>query len=79
MPGLWSQVAAVGFPCPKPWVPLAVGDSELPGAEVQGSHELNLDDMCLEPRQLVPGPECFPHCVPSSVGNYRRAREGCEK
>ena len=61
-----------GFPYPDRLIHLFVGGSELHGAKVHGTDDLDIYGVYIEPPELVLGLESMPHFVWSTAGNDRR-------
>jgi uncharacterized protein len=72
MADLLKHVAESGFPFPDGLIHLFVGGSELHGAKVQGTDDLDIYGAYIEPPELVLGLESMPHYVWSTAGNERR-------
>ncbi len=69
---LLSHVRASGFPCPENLIHLFIGGSELHGAKVGSTDDLDIYGVYIEPPQLRLGIDTFPHFVWSTAGNERR-------
>jgi predicted nucleotidyltransferase len=69
---LLQHVVASGFPCPDRLVHLFVGGSELHGAKVHGTDDLDIYGVYIEPPELILGLKEFPHFVWSTAGDDRR-------
>ena len=61
-----------GFPFPERVIHLFVGGSELHGAKVHGTDDLDIYGIYIEPPELVLGLESLPHFVWSTAGDDRR-------
>lgn len=61
-----------GFAFPDRLVHLFVGGSELHGAKVHGTDDLDIDGVYIEPPEMVLGLEFLPHFVWSTAGKDRR-------
>lgn len=61
-----------GFTLPDNVIHLFIGGSELHGAKVQGTDDLDIYGIYVEPPELALGMESLPHFVWSSAGNDRR-------
>jgi len=72
MTDLLQRVRDAEFPFPDRVIHLFVGGSELHGAKVHGTDDLDLYGVYIEPPELVLGLESFPHFVWSTAGNDRR-------
>ena len=72
MADLLKNVAASGFPHLDRLIHVFVGGSELHGAKVQGTDDLDIYGVYIEPPELVLGLEAMPHFVWSTAGNERR-------
>lgn len=72
MPDLLQHVREAEFPSPECVIHLFVGGSELHGAKVQGTDDLDIYGVYVEPPELVLGLESFPHFVWSTAGDDRR-------
>ncbi|HTR65324.1 MAG TPA: nucleotidyltransferase domain-containing protein [Terriglobales bacterium] len=72
MPDLFQHIAESGFPYPERIVHLFIGGSELHGAKVHGTDDLDIYGIYLEPPELILGLESLPHFVWSTAGNDRR-------
>ncbi len=72
MADLLKHVAESGFPFPERLIHLFVGGSELHGAKVQGTDDLDIYGVYIEPPELVVGLDSMPHFVWSTAGNERR-------
>jgi predicted nucleotidyltransferase len=69
---LLKHVRASGFPCPENLIHLFIGGSELHGAKVGSTDDLDIYGVYIEPPQLRLGIDSFPHFVWSTAGNDRR-------
>ncbi len=69
---LLKHVQASGFPFPEKLVHLFIGGSELHGAKVGATDDLDIYGVYLEPPHLRLGIDSFPHFVWSTAGNERR-------
>jgi uncharacterized protein len=67
-----DQVIASGFSFPERLVHLFVGGSELHGAKVGGTDDLDIYGVYVEPPELALGLDSLPHFVWSTAGNDRR-------
>lgn len=67
-----KHATAAGFPFPSRLIHIFVGGSELHGAKVQGTDDLDLYGVYIEPPELVLGLEAMPHFVWSTAGDDRR-------
>src|SRR4051812_45012804 len=67
MADLMQHVRESGFPFPERMVHLFVGGSELHGAKVHGTDDLDIYGVYVEPPELVLGLESFPHFVWSTA------------
>jgi predicted nucleotidyltransferase len=72
MADLLSHVAESGFQHMDRLIHVFVGGSELHGAKVQGTDDLDIYGAYIEPPDLVLGLESLPHYVWSTAGNDRR-------
>jgi predicted nucleotidyltransferase len=72
MAELLQHVVSSGFPYPERLVHLFVGGSELHGAKVQGTDDLDIYGVYIEPPELILGLKEFPHFVWSTAGDDRR-------
>ncbi|MGA8866563.1 MAG: nucleotidyltransferase domain-containing protein [Candidatus Sulfotelmatobacter sp.] len=72
MADLLNHVSESGFPFPERLIHLFVGGSELHGAKVQGTDDLDVYGVYIEPPHLVLGLDSMPHFVWSTAGNERR-------
>lgn len=72
MPHLLRHIRESGFSFPDRLVHVFVGGSELHGAKVLGTDDLDIYGVYIEPPELVLGLESLPHFVWSTAGNDRR-------
>jgi len=72
MADLLEHVRQSGFTFPDRLIHLFVGGSELHGAKVQGTDDLDIYGLYIEPAEMVVGLESMPHFVWSTAGNERR-------
>lgn len=72
MSELLRHVRESGFPFPERVIHLFVGGSELHGAKVHGTDDLDIYGVYIEPPELVLGLESLPHFVWSTAGDDRR-------
>ncbi|HET7890331.1 MAG TPA: nucleotidyltransferase domain-containing protein, partial [Candidatus Sulfotelmatobacter sp.] len=72
MADLLQHVIETGFPFPNRLLHLFVGGSELHGAKVHGTDDLDIYGIYVEPPEFVLGLESMPHYVWSTAGNDRR-------
>jgi len=72
MADLLKHVAESGFPFPQRLIHVFVGGSELHGAKVHGTDDLDIYGVYIEPPELVLGLDSMPHFVWSTAGNERR-------
>ena len=72
MAKLLEQVAVSGFPYSHRLIHLFVGGSELHGAKVLGTDDLDIYGVYIEPPEMVLGLESLPHFVWSTAGDDRR-------
>jgi predicted nucleotidyltransferase len=72
MADLLKHVAESGFPHMDRLIHVFVGGSELHGAKVHGTDDLDIYGVYVEPSNLVLGLETLPHYVWSTAGNDRR-------
>jgi len=72
MADLLQRVRESGFAFPARLIHLFVGGSELHGAKVHGTDDLDIYGIYIEPPELVLGLESMPHFVWSTAGNDRR-------
>jgi uncharacterized protein len=72
MADLLKHVAESGFPNMDRLTHVFVGGSELHGAKVHGTDDLDIYGVYVEPPHLVLGLDTLPRYVCSSVGNDRR-------
>ena len=69
---LREHVRASGFPFPENLIHLFVGGSELHGAKVGSTDDLDIYGVYIEPPHLKMGIDGFTHFVWSTAGNERR-------
>ena len=69
-----QHVAASGFPYPERLIHLFVGGSELHGAKVHGTDDLDIYGVYIEPPETALGLKDLPHYVWSTAGDERRNR-----
>ncbi|HET6181088.1 MAG TPA: nucleotidyltransferase domain-containing protein [Candidatus Sulfotelmatobacter sp.] len=72
MADLLQHVRESGFLFPDRLIHLFVGGSELHGAKVHGTDDLDIYGVYIEPPEMVLGLESLPHFVWSTAGNDRR-------
>jgi len=72
MADLLQHVRDSGFAFPERVIHLFVGGSELHGAKVHGTDDLDIYGIYIEPPELVLGFESLPHFVWSTASNDRR-------
>jgi uncharacterized protein len=72
MANLLEHVRESGFSFPDRLIHLFVGGSELHGAKIHGTDDLDIYGVYIEPPELVLGLESLPHFVWSTAGNDRR-------
>jgi uncharacterized protein len=72
MADLLEHVAESGFPFTERLIHLFVRGSELHGAKVQGTDDLDIYGVYIEPPELVLGLDSMPHFVWSTAGDDRR-------
>lgn len=72
MADLLRHVRESGFAFPSRLIHLFVGGSELHGAKVHGTDDLDIYGVYIEPPELLLGLESLPHFVWSTAGNDRR-------
>jgi uncharacterized protein len=72
MANLLQHVRDSGFPYPDRLIHLFVGGSELHGAKVKDTDDLDIYGVYIEPPDLALGLDAFPHYVWSTAGNDRR-------
>lgn len=72
MADLIEHVRESGFAFPNRLIHLFVGGSELHGAKIHGTDDLDIYGVFVEPPELVLGLETLPHFVWSTAGNDRR-------
>jgi len=73
---LLDQVKASGFPLTERLIHLFIGGSELHGAKVHGTDDIDIYGVYIEPPELILGLETLPHHVWSTAGNERRNTAG---
>jgi predicted nucleotidyltransferase len=69
---LLQHVRDSGFPYPDRLIHLFIGGSELHGAKVQGTDDLDIYGVYIEPPEVALGLETLPHFVWSTAGDDRR-------
>jgi uncharacterized protein len=72
MADLIEHVRQSGFPYLKGLIHLFIGGSELHGAKVQGTDDLDIYGVYIEPPEMILGLETLPHFVWSTAGDERR-------
>ena len=72
MADLIQHVRQSGFPFPDRLIHVFVGGSELHGAKVQGTDDLDIYGIYVEPPELALGLDSLPHFVWSTAGDDRR-------
>jgi predicted nucleotidyltransferase len=72
MADLLHHVRESGFAFPERLIHLFVGGSELHGAKVHGTDDLDIYGIYVEPPEMVLGLESLPHFVWSTAGDDRR-------
>jgi predicted nucleotidyltransferase len=72
MADLLKHVRESGFPFPDRLIQLFVGGSELHGAKIHGTDDLDIYGAYVEPPEKVLGLESMPHFVWSTAGDDRR-------
>jgi predicted nucleotidyltransferase len=72
MADLLQHVKESGFPFPERLIHLFVGGSELHGAKVHGTDDLDIYGIYIEPPEMILGLESLPHFVWSTAGDDRR-------
>ena len=72
MADLLQHVRESGFPFPDRLIHVFVGGSELHGAKVHGTDDLDIYGLYIEPPELILGLESQPHYVWSTADNERR-------
>jgi predicted nucleotidyltransferase len=72
MADLLKHVVESGFPFVGRLIHLFVGGSELHGAKVHGSDDLDIYGVYIEPPEMVLGLDSMPHFVWSTAGDDRR-------
>jgi predicted nucleotidyltransferase len=71
MADLLKHVKESGFPFPERLIHLFVGGSELHGAKVHGTDDLDIYGVYIEPPEMALGLDSMPHFVWSTVGDDR--------
>jgi predicted nucleotidyltransferase len=72
MADLLKQIRAAEFPFTDRLIHLFVGGSELHGAKVHDTDDLDVYGVYIEPPEMLLGLEALPHFVWSSAGDERR-------
>jgi predicted nucleotidyltransferase len=72
MADLLQHVKESGFPFPERLIHLFVGGSELHGAKVHGTDDLDIYGIYIEPPEMILGLESLPHFVWSTASDDRR-------
>jgi predicted nucleotidyltransferase len=72
MSDLLQHVIGAGFPYPRGLIHLFVGGSELHGAKVHGTDDMDIYGVYIEPPAMILGLDSLPHFVWSTAGNERR-------
>lgn len=72
MADLLQHIATSGFPHMDDLIHVFIGGSELHGAKVHGTDDLDIYGVYIEPPNLVLGLESLPHYVWSTAGSDRR-------
>jgi uncharacterized protein len=72
MKDLLRYVRDAGFPYPNSVIHLFIGGSELHGAKVKDTDDIDIYGIYIEPPELVLGLEALPHFVWSTAGDERR-------
>jgi predicted nucleotidyltransferase len=72
MTDLLQEIVRSAFPHPERLIHVFVGGSELHGAKVQGTDDLDIYGVYVEPPELILGIQDLPHFVWSTAGNDRR-------
>jgi uncharacterized protein len=72
MADLLEHVREAQFPYPERLIHLFVGGSELHGAKVQGTDDVDIYGIYIEPPEMVLGLDSMPHFVWSTAGDERR-------
>jgi predicted nucleotidyltransferase len=72
MADLLQHIAQSGFPFAERLIHLFVGGSELHGAKVHGTDDLDIYGVYIEPPELALGLDSMPHFVWSTAGDGRR-------
>ncbi|HYX69356.1 MAG TPA: nucleotidyltransferase domain-containing protein [Terriglobales bacterium] len=70
--GLLANVRESGFPYPQTLIHLFIGGSELHGAKVQGTDDMDIYGLYVEPPAIALGLEPLPHYVWSTSGSEVR-------
>jgi hypothetical protein len=76
MADLFEHVRDSGFPFPGHLVHLFVGGSDLHGAKVHGTDDLDIYRVYIEPPEMVLGLESLAYFVWSTAGDGRRNEMG---
>jgi len=72
MADLLQLATRTGFPYPDRLIHLFIGGSELHGAKVHGTDDLDIYGVYIEPPEIALGLESLPHFVWSTAGDDRR-------
>ena len=72
MADLLRHVTDSGFSHVNSLIHLFIGGSELHGAKVRGTDDLDIYGLYIEPPELVVGLDSMPHFVWSTAGNDRK-------
>jgi predicted nucleotidyltransferase len=72
MANLLQHAIETGFPYPDRLIHLFIGGSELHGAKVHGTDDLDIYGVYVEPPEIILGLESLPHFVWSTAGDDRR-------
>src|SRR6202049_3815560 len=72
MTDLLQHVVESGFPYSERLIHLFVGGSELHGAKVHGTDDLDIYGVYVEPPEVILGLDTLPHFVWSTAGDDRR-------
>jgi predicted nucleotidyltransferase len=72
MEDLLQHAIKAGFRYPDRLIHLFIGGSELHGAKVQGTDDLDIYGVYVEPPEIILGLESLPHFVWSTAGDDRR-------
>ena len=72
MVDLLEHVKTAGFPFPDRLIHLFVGGSELHGAKLRGSDDIDIYGLYIEHPEMILGMESIPHFVWSTAGDERR-------